>query len=105
MECMVRALAATSLPEATKKSLGQRWAPAPHAATRGAACAVWLSGVLRNSESVHLASFLRAVSKKSLISLICFGCEADTHGDERERRIVRGGGDTMTGKQRSTMVT
>jgi hypothetical protein len=25
--------------------------------------------------SVHLASFLRAVSRKSLISLICFGCE------------------------------
>ena len=32
-------------------------------------------GFVAFAGSVHLASFLRAVSRKSLISLICFGCE------------------------------
>ena len=32
-------------------------------------------GFVAFAGSVHFASFLRAVSRKSLISLICFGCE------------------------------
>ena len=41
----------------------------------------------------HLASFLRAVRRKSLISLICFGCESDEKAEEgggvRQRAMAR----------------
>ena len=38
----------------------------------------------------HFASFLRAVSRKSLISLICFGCAERRAGEAERGRCVRG---------------
>ena len=71
---------------------------------QSAGVCVWQRGV-KLCDS-HLASFLRAVRRKSLISLICFGCESDekNRGGRRRQATCDGAGQAGNGGATETLL-